>query len=141
MGSILVFACQSASSHSPPVRAIARLAFVLVILAGLLSFPTFCTCRATIAHAHSLFLIPYHHHDHDGSPSAVGPATGPRSVVLTDDHDLTIRALSIGSLTSQPVADTAAGLAGWPGSVRLMHWFADLPSWSGHTTDPEPLPP
>ena len=61
MGSILVFACQSASFHSPPVRAIARLAFVLVILAGLLNFPTFCTCGVTIAHAHSLFLIPYYH--------------------------------------------------------------------------------
>ncbi|HEU4793115.1 MAG TPA: hypothetical protein VFS96_05615, partial [Nitrolancea sp.] len=63
----MAFACQRTIPSSSLVRSTARLAFVFVILVGLLTFPTFCTCGETILHTHSLFLIPHHHHGDEGS--------------------------------------------------------------------------
>lgn len=142
MSPTVALAHQPTGTHSPLRRSTRCLAFVLVILAGLLNFPTLCTCGAAIAHSHSLFLIPHHHHGQVSSVTAdTGPATGPPSVMVAASHDPVIRALDTGFLTSQPVADTVAWLPAWSGFSTLFHWFADLPPWVGQIIDPEPSPP
>lgn len=136
------FMHQPTGTPSLPVRSTARLAFVLVILVGLLNFPTFCTCGATISHAHSLFLISHHHHSQAASATAdTGPATGPSSVTVAADNDPVIRELDTGFLTSQPVADTVTWLSARLGFSTLFHWFDVLPPWVGQIVDPEPPPP
>ncbi len=142
MGPTVAFAHQPTGTHSLLGRSTRHLAFVLVILAGLLNFPTLCACGAALAHAHSLFLLPHHHHGQANSVTAdTGSATGSSSVTVATDHDPVIRASDIGLLTSQPVADTVAWLPAWPGFSTLFHWFADLPPWVGQTIEPEPSPP
>lgn len=142
MGPTVVSAHQPTGTHSLLGRLAVRLTFVLVILAALLNFPTFCSCGAAIAHAHSLFLLPYHHHGQASSVTAdTGLATSSPSVTVAADNDPVIRASDIGLLTSQPVADTVVWLPAWPGFSPLFHWFADLPPWVGQIIEPEPSPP
>ncbi|CCF84291.1 hypothetical protein [Nitrolancea hollandica] len=142
MGPTVASAHQPTGTHPLLGRSPVRLAFVLVILAGLLNFPTLCTCGAAIAHAHSLFLLPYHHHDQAGSVTAdTGPATEPSSVTVATGNDPVIHASDTGLLTSQPVADTVAWLSAWLGFSTLFHWIADLPQWVGQIIEPEPSPP
>jgi hypothetical protein len=88
-------------------RSAANALIVLLVLLGLLSVPTSCTCGATVAHAHSLFLIPYDHHSHDGQEldtdagQHADQQPTPVSFDLGDDEP-TIHEASLGSTRPQP---------------------------------------
>lgn len=48
-------------------RSIAGVCVALLVVLGLVSVPATCECGAGIAHGHSIFTLPGHHHASDGT--------------------------------------------------------------------------
>ncbi|CCF84099.1 hypothetical protein NITHO_3070025 [Nitrolancea hollandica Lb] len=125
-------------------RSTAGLLIVLLTVIGLLNIPTDCRCGSTIAHPHSLFLIPHHHHD-DGHADT-GHAHGSdlhvaEAVGVSGDSGPVIRSLTASFSTDQPFANPSP-LAAWNlGSVMTWNLLLSLPALLGLATPPEPPPP
>ncbi len=48
-------------------RSFVGVCIALLLVGGLISVPSTCHCGARVAHGHSLFILPGHHHVPDGS--------------------------------------------------------------------------
>jgi hypothetical protein len=119
---------------------------VLVVLLGLLIVPTSCTCGAAIAHPHSLFLIPYHHHSDDGEQfdSDTGQHDGQEPTQVSfdlGDAGPTIHQASLGSTTSQQFADVMAHLFTLAALGPLARPAPRIFIPVDHVVVPDPPPP
>lgn len=125
-------------------RSTAGLLIVVLTVIGLLNVPTECTCGSSIAHPHSLFLIPHHHHedghvdtDHaHGSDLHVTEAAG-----VSGTSGPVIRNLTASFSADQPFANPSAIFLWNLGSVVTWDLIINLPALLGLATPPEPPPP
>jgi hypothetical protein len=122
----------------------ASLLIVLLTVIGLLNIPTDCRCGSTIAHPHSLFLIPHHHHDDghvDADHAAGSDLHVAEAVGVSGDSGPAIRGLTASFSTDQPFANPST-LAPWNlGSVMMWNLLLSVPAFQGLATPPEPPPP
>ena len=77
---------------------------LVLLLTGLLNFPSVCNCGAELPHAHSLFMLADHHHTSDGELDRTPPGDRP---------DASATSIATNTATSGPIlqgpADEFAG--------------------------------
>lgn len=116
----------------------------LILVAGLLSIPSTCTCGAEFVHAHSLFLLAGHHHALDGKidDGFNQTARGSRlDRLATDSSSNQVVKGLVTEFAHGPIGLTASAhsVSGPPSAVDQIRQLSLSPS--GRFDIPEPPPP
>lgn len=125
-------------------RSTASLLIVVLTIIGLLNVPTECACGSGIAHSHSLFLIPHHHHEngqvHAGH-AEFAELHVPEIAEVSGNTSPVIRNLTTSFSTEQQFANPSAILPWNLASAVMWDVMVNLPVLLGLATPPEPPPP
>lgn len=128
----------------------AALLLILIVLAGLLSFPTSCGCGIDLPHEHSLFLVNQHRHQ-EALPSEQHPAdslahAGHRSAAEDPAQGFDYDGPQLrGPSTPMYAGDQAPSLVtptfDIPGEISTMRWSFNEGKRTGHVPVPDHPPP
>lgn len=122
-------------------RSTASLLIVVLTIIGLLNVPTECACGSGIAHSHSLFLIPHHHHEDGQVHAEFAELHVPEIAKLSGNTSPVIRNLTTSFSTEQQFANPSTILSWNLASAVMWDLVFNLPTLLGLATPPEPPPP